>query len=61
MKIYKRFIKKSNWAQRIDEGPFKAFPVTGGITFTYGGLKINEQGSLNTNYDPISGLYAGEL
>ena len=36
-------IKKSNWAQRIDKGPFKAFPVTGGITFTYGGLKINEQ------------------
>ena len=56
-------IKKSNWAQRIDKGPFKAFPVTGGITFTYGGLKINEQGSvLNNNNEPISGLYAcGEL
>ena len=25
---------------QIDEGPFKAFPVTGGITFTYGGLKL---------------------
>ena len=56
-------IKKSNWAQRIDKGPFKAFPVTGGITFTYGGLKINEQGSvLNNDNEPISGLYAcGEL
>ncbi len=56
-------IKKSNWAQRIDEGPFRAFPVTGGITFTYGGLKINENGSvLDTNNKPISGLYAcGEL
>ncbi len=56
-------IKKSNWAQRIDKGPFKAFPVTGGITFTYGGLKINDQGSvLNTNDEPINGLYAcGEL
>ena len=47
-------IKKSNWAQRINEGPFRAFPVTGGITFTYGGLKINEQGSvLNKNNEPI--------
>ena len=56
-------IKKSNWAQRINEGPFRAFPVTGGITFTYGGLKINEQGSvLNKNNEPISGLFAcGEL
>ena len=34
-----------------------------GITFTYGGLKINEQGSvINNNNEPISGLYAcGEL
>ncbi len=56
-------IKKSNWAQRIDEGPFRAFPVTGGITFTYGGLKINDQGSvLNKNDKPIKGLFAcGEL
>ncbi len=56
-------IKKSNWAQRIDEGPFRAFPVTGGITFTYGGLKINEHGSvLNKNNEPIRGLFAcGEL
>ena len=56
-------IKKSNWAQRIDEGPYRAFPVTGGITFTYGGLKINEQGSvLNKNNEIIDGLFAcGEL
>ncbi len=56
-------IKKSNWALRIDKGPFKAFPVTGGITFTYGGLKIDDQGSvLDLNNKPISGLFAcGEL
>jgi tricarballylate dehydrogenase len=56
-------INKTNWAQRIDDGPFKAFPVTGGITFTYGGLKINDNGSvLNINNKPIEGLYAcGEL
>ena len=27
-------IEKSNWAQKIDQSPFKAFPVTGGITST---------------------------
>ncbi|MDC3141149.1 FAD-dependent tricarballylate dehydrogenase TcuA [Alphaproteobacteria bacterium] len=56
-------IKKSNWAQKIDKGPFKAFPVTGGITFTYGGLKVNNNGSVLDDKDnPISGLFAcGEL
>lgn len=56
-------IKKSNWAQKIDSPPFKAFPVTGGITFTYGGLKVNENGSvLDCNNIPIKGLFAcGEL
>ena len=56
-------IEKSNWAQKIDKGPFKAFPVTGGITFTYGGLKVDKNGSvLDTKDNPIKGLYAcGEL
>jgi len=35
---------KSNWAQRIDSGPFVAYPVTCGITFTYGGLRIDPDG-----------------
>ena len=54
---------KSNWAQRIDTGPFKAFPVTGGITFTYGGLRVDEHGAvLRPDGSAISGLYAcGEL
>jgi tricarballylate dehydrogenase len=54
---------KSNWAQRIDTPPFKAYPVTGGITFTYGGLKVGEAGGVvrEDGYD-IPGLYAcGEL
>ena len=56
-------LKKSNWAQKIDKGPFKAFPVTGGITFTYGGLKVSRNGSvLKDNNKSIKGLYAcGEL
>ena len=56
-------LKKSNWAQKIDKGPYKAYPVTGGITFTYGGLKVNENGAvLNKEQNPIKGLFAcGEL
>ena len=56
-------IEKSNWAQKIDKGPFKAFPVTGGITFTYGGLKVDKNGSvLDIDDKPIKGLFAcGEL
>ena len=56
-------ISKSNWAQKLDKGPFKAFPVTGGITFTYGGLKVSDNGSvINNDKKPIKGLFAcGEL
>ena len=56
-------LPKSNWAQTISEAPFRAYPVTGGITFTYGGLKISESGSvLDEDKSPIPGLYAcGEL
>jgi tricarballylate dehydrogenase len=50
--------KKSNWAMRIDKPPFWAYAVTGGITFTFGGLQINEQAQiLNTSGNPIRGLF----
>ncbi len=52
-------IPKSNWANRIDEPPFRAYPVTCGITFTFGGLKVNTRAQvLYTMHDPIRGLYA---
>ena len=56
-------INKTNWAQKIDKGPFRAYPVTGGITFTYGGLKVNKHGSVLKDYNqPIKGLFAcGEI
>ncbi|MGC1496377.1 MAG: FAD-dependent tricarballylate dehydrogenase TcuA [Sulfitobacter sp.] len=56
-------LPKSHWAQKIDQGPFRAFPVTGGITFTYGGLKVNEDGNVVTSEGTaIQGLFAcGEL
>ncbi len=54
---------KSNWAQRLDTPPFVAYPVTGGITFTFGGVKVNDRAQvLDTRWEPISGLYAcGEM
>jgi tricarballylate dehydrogenase len=56
-------INKSNWANTIDQPPYEAYAVTCGITFTFGGLRINTDCEvLNTDYQPIRGLYAaGEL
>ena len=57
-------IDKTNWANRLDTPPFKAYPVTCGITFTYGGLDIDEKTGavMRPNNNPIEGLYAcGEL
>lgn len=56
-------IPKTNWAQPIDEPPFEAYGVTCGITFTYGGLKINTRCEVHDLLNqPIPGLYAaGEL
>jgi tricarballylate dehydrogenase len=55
---------KSNWAHVLDTPPFEAYGVTCGITFTFGGLRINhETGQVrDLSYDPIPGLYAaGEM
>ena len=54
---------KSNWAQRIDTPPYLAYPVTGGLTFTFGGLKFDKNVQvLDTEGHPIPGLYAaGEI
>jgi tricarballylate dehydrogenase len=56
-------VNKSNWANTIDEPPFEGYAVTCGVTFTFGGLRITTDAEvLNTDYQPIHGLYAaGEL
>ncbi|MEM7439409.1 MAG: FAD-dependent tricarballylate dehydrogenase TcuA [Pseudomonadota bacterium] len=55
-------LAKSNWAQRLDTAPYRAYPVTGGITFTYGGLKVDGAGAVQAENGSIPGLYAcGEL
>jgi tricarballylate dehydrogenase len=55
--------KKSNWAQRIDAPPYTCYPVTCGITFTFGGIQINEQSQvLDGRGRVMPGLYAaGEM
>jgi len=54
---------KSNWALPLDAPPYVGFAVTTGITFTFGGLKITEDGQvIDCEQRPIPGLYAaGEL
>lgn len=56
-------VAKSNWANTLTEPPYEAYAVTCGITFTFGGLRVNQTGNvLDTDLEPISGLYAaGEL
>ena len=54
---------KSNWALPLDTPPYAGFAVTCGITFTFGGLRIDSRGqALDTEDAKIPGLYAaGEL
>lgn len=54
---------KSNWASPLEKGPFFAYPVTCGITFTFGGLRGDLDGRvLNEAGEAIPGLYAcGEM
>jgi tricarballylate dehydrogenase len=52
-------IPKSNWATRIEKPPFRAYPVTCGITFTFGGLDVNHKAQVMSSMDqPIKGLFA---
>jgi len=57
-------LEKSNWAQSLDTPPYDAYATTCGITFTFGGLRIDKDNGqvLNVHFHPIPGLYtAGEM
>ena len=56
-------VPKSNWAYPIDRPPFEAYAVTTGITFTFGGLKIDTRAQVQSAQGAgIGGLYAaGEI
>ncbi|MCW3476428.1 FAD-dependent tricarballylate dehydrogenase TcuA [Rhodovastum sp. RN2-1] len=54
---------KTHWARRIDEPPFYGYPLRPGITFTYLGVKVNEQARvLMQDGRPSANLFAsGEI
>jgi tricarballylate dehydrogenase len=56
-------VPKSNWANTIEEAPFEAYAVTCGITFTFGGVRINPSAQvIDTEGQPMPGLFAaGEM
>ena len=56
-------LNKTNWAETLDTPPYYGWAVTTGISFTFGGVKINTRGQIVTNaQEPIPGLYAaGEM
>ncbi len=56
-------VDKTNWANTISVPPFEAYSVGCGITFTFGGVKIDTSAQvLDIEDKPLPGLYAaGEL
>ncbi|RYY91172.1 MAG: FAD-dependent oxidoreductase, partial [Comamonadaceae bacterium] len=57
-------LPKTNWAVAYDTAPFEAYNTTCGITFTFGGLRVEPSSSqvLDVTMRPIPGLYtAGEM
>jgi tricarballylate dehydrogenase len=55
--------EKTNWGVKLDTPPFYAYSATGGITFTFGGVKVNDKTQvMGTDWRPLKGLYAcGEM
>jgi tricarballylate dehydrogenase len=57
-------VPKSNWALKIEEPPFEAYQVGCGITFTFGGVRVDAETAQAIDLDlkPVPGLYAaGEM
>ncbi|OIQ95946.1 fumarate reductase flavoprotein subunit precursor [mine drainage metagenome] len=56
-------VPKSNWANVLDTPPFEAYAITCGITFTFGGLRVDANAQvIDSDMRPIPGLYAaGEM
>ena len=53
---------KTHWARPIDTPPFFAYALKPGITFTYLGLKVNEQAAVHFAGKPSANLFAaGEI
>ena len=53
---------KTHWARRIDTGPFYAYAVRPGVTFTYLGLKTDDTAAVRFGDVPSPNLFvAGEM
>lgn len=53
---------KSNWAQPIDTAPFYAYPLRPGITFTYLGVRVNENAAVEMRQLTSPNIFAaGEI
>ena len=54
---------KTNWARPIDQPPFTGFPLRPGITFTYLGVKVDENAAAQpADSGPAANVYAaGEI
>jgi tricarballylate dehydrogenase len=49
---------KSNWARPIARPPYLAYPLVGGLAYTFGGLATNEKAEVLAEHGPVPGLYA---
>ncbi|TMU99834.1 FAD-dependent tricarballylate dehydrogenase TcuA [Streptomyces sp. DASNCL29] len=50
---------KSRWAAPLDRPPYVAYHAVAGLTFTFGGIRIDPDGrALGANGAPVPGLYA---
>jgi tricarballylate dehydrogenase len=54
---------KTHWARTIDSPPYRAYPLSPGITFTYLGVKVDEHGRVQmASGAPTKNLFAcGEI
>lgn len=53
---------KSNWARALDAPPYFAYPLSGAIVYTFGGVATNARAEVLGEAGPIPGLYAaGEM
>ncbi|MFN3133364.1 FAD-dependent tricarballylate dehydrogenase TcuA [Roseibium sp.] len=51
-------LPKTNWARPIDEPPYYGYSLKTGVTFTYLGLKVDENAQCSTQDGPIANLWA---
>lgn len=54
---------KSHWARTVEHGPFQAYPLAPGITFTYMGVRVNREARVVMDNDqPAENIFAaGEI